>query len=61
MKLFNVLDDILGEKGELKVLRYLTLSPHPLTGREISRRVHLTSWACIKILRGLENLGLVEV
>ena len=61
MKLFNMLDDILGEKGKLKVLRCLAFSSELLTGREISRRVCLTPWACIKILRELENLGLVEV
>jgi len=60
MRLINVLDDVLGRKGKVKVLRALILSSGGLTARGIARKVGLTHWACIKNLRELELLGLVR-
>lgn len=60
MRLTNVLDEVLGQKGKLKVLRALAFSFGGLTGRGIARKVSLTHWACIKNLRELEISGLVK-
>lgn len=61
MRLTHALDDILGQKGKVKILRYLTFASGNLTARGISRRTGLTPWACIKTLRELETLGLIKM
>ena len=60
MRLTNVLDEVLGQKGKVKVLRVLISSSGGLTARGIARGVGLTPWGCIKNLRELELLGLVR-
>jgi len=60
MRLINVLDEVLGQKGKVKVLRALISSSGGLTARGIARKVGLTHWACIKNLRELELSGLVR-
>ncbi|MCD6521647.1 nucleotidyltransferase domain-containing protein [Candidatus Calescamantes bacterium] len=61
MKYRNFLDEVLGQKGKLKILRALIFSPRGLTAREIARKTGLTPWACIKVLRELETFGLVSM
>lgn len=57
----HILDEVLGQKGKVKILRCLIFALSHLTAREIARRVGLTPWACIKSLRELEALGLVKM
>lgn len=57
----HIIDEVLGQKGKVKILRCLIFSSGNLTAREIARRVGFTPWACIKSLRELETLGLIKM
>lgn len=61
MKITRPLDSAFGDSARLRIIRCLMLAQQPLTGREIARQTHITPWAAIKVLRILENSGLIEM
>jgi predicted nucleotidyltransferase len=54
-----VLDEILGQKSKLRILRLLLRSHGQLTGRDISRQSGLTHRTCHAALRDLARHGIV--
>ena len=61
MKFTKVLDDVLGQKSKIKVLRFLTKVGTPFTGRELAHQVGLSPEKTRQVLKDLQEQGIVEV
>lgn len=59
MKFTNILEDILGHKSKIKILRYLISSKLELAGREISRVIGIHHRTCHAALKELASFGVV--
>jgi len=57
----NVLDDILGQKSKIKVLRFLIKVRTPFTGRELAHQVGLSPEKTRQVLKDFQEQGVVEV
>jgi len=61
MKLVHPLDDILGRKSNVALLRYLFRSPVETTGRQLAREVGMDHKTCLKAVRDLECENIVRI
>lgn len=61
MKFTNLLDDVLGQKSKIKVLRFLTKVRGSFTGRELARQVGLSPEKTRQVLKDFQEQGIVEV
>ena len=61
MTFTNVLDDILGQKSKIKVLRFLIKVRTPFTGRELAHLVGLSPEKTRQVLKDFQEQGVVEV
>jgi predicted nucleotidyltransferase len=61
MRFNNILEDILGNKVKIRLLRYLLSSKLELTGRELSRVTGLHHVVCNNALKQLASLGVVTM
>ncbi len=59
MRFSGVLDDILGQKSKVRILRLLLRSHARLTGRQIARQTGLNHGTCHTALRDLARHGVV--
>jgi predicted nucleotidyltransferase len=59
MKYKNYLDELLGKKSQIKVLRYLVKFPQPWNVRELSRRIGVTEPNLSKVLKELADAGVL--
>lgn len=59
MKFGNILEDILGHKSKIKVLRYLLNTKLELTGRQLSRTVGIHHRTVHEALKELASFGVV--
>lgn len=59
MRFTNILEDILGHKSKIKVLRYLLNTKLELTGRQLSRTVGIHHRTVHKALKELASFGIV--
>lgn len=59
MRFTNILEDILGHKSKIKVLRYLLNTKLELTGRQLSRIVGIHHRTCHAALKELASFGIV--
>jgi len=59
MKFSNILDDILGHKPKIKLLRYLLSTDLELTGRQLSRTVGIHHRTCHLALKELASFGII--
>ena len=59
MRFTNVLDDVLGHKSKIKLLRYLLNSKLELTGRQLSRVIGIHHRTCHTALKELASFGIV--
>jgi predicted nucleotidyltransferase len=58
MRINRPLDDILGNRNHVRVLRHLILFPSPvITGRGIARELGMSHVSCIRSLNELETVG----
>ncbi len=58
MRIDRPLDDILGNRNHVRVLRHLVLFPSPvITGRGIARELGMSHVSCIRSLNELEAVG----
>ncbi|MHB8894546.1 MAG: nucleotidyltransferase domain-containing protein [Candidatus Geothermincolia bacterium] len=58
MRITRPLDDVLGNKNHIRVLRHLILFPSPvITGRGIAREIGMSHVSCIRSLNELEAIG----
>lgn len=60
MLIGRLLDDVLGTKARIRVLRVLSRDQE-ITGRELARRAGISAAAAHAAARGLSSLGLVRV
>jgi predicted nucleotidyltransferase len=60
MKYKNALDDILGQKSKLKILRYLVSSNQEASGRQIAAYVGMSPTVCHQALADLVDHGVVK-
>lgn len=61
MKFHNILEDAIGSRAKIKILRVLTRSSKPeFTSREIARLSSVSLPQTLEILGSLEDLGLVR-
>jgi predicted nucleotidyltransferase len=61
MKMIHPLDDILGRRSNVAVLRYLIRSPLETTGRELAREIGMDHKTCLGALRDLECENIVRI
>jgi predicted nucleotidyltransferase len=59
MKYYRPLDNLLGQKSAIKILRYLSLARLEMNGRQIAADTGLSPWACHLALRELTEQGIV--
>ncbi len=60
MRINNPLDDILGNKSHVRVLRHLTRYPSPvITGRGIARELGMSHVSCLRSLNALVDLSVL--
>jgi predicted nucleotidyltransferase len=59
MRFTNILEDILGHKSKIKILRYLVNSNLELTGRQLSRAIGIHHRTSHKALKELTSFGIV--
>ena len=59
MRFTNVLEDILGHKSKIKLLRYLINSKLELTGRQLSRAIGIHHRTAHNALKELASFGVV--
>lgn len=59
MKYYQVLDDLLGQKSTVKVLRYLSHTRLEMSGRRIAEELGQSPWACHLALRQLTDQGIL--
>jgi predicted nucleotidyltransferase len=59
MKYYRPLDNLLGQKSAIKILRYLSLARLEMNGRQIAADTGLSPWACHLALRELAEQGIV--
>lgn len=58
MRIVHALDDILGNRNHLRVLRHLTLFPSAvITGRGVARELGMSHVSCIRSLNALVEVG----
>jgi predicted nucleotidyltransferase len=60
MRFTRALDDLLGQKSKIRILRLLLGSHAQLTGRDIARQTGLNHRTCHTALRGLARQGVVR-
>jgi len=51
MKYGNILDNLLGQKVKVKILRHLVFNSGQQSGREIAHAADVNHWQCHKVLR----------
>jgi predicted nucleotidyltransferase len=56
-----ILDDGLGQKSKVRILRYLSKVTGGATGRRIATDIHMSPWACHKALHDLYNQGILSM
>lgn len=59
MRFTNILDDILGHKSKIKILRYLVNSNLELTGRQLSRAIGIHHRTSHRALKEFTSFGIV--
>lgn len=59
MKYANSLDDLLGQKSKVKILRCLSNSCVEMSGRQIASDVKMSPWACHQALQELTEQGVL--
>lgn len=59
MKLTNVLDEVLGQKSKIKILRCLFKRRKEMTGRQVGQFCGLNHRTCQLALKDLEQQGIV--
>jgi hypothetical protein len=59
MKYSQPLDDLLGQKSKVRILRYLANSGLELNGRQIAYEIGMSPWVCHQALGGLQDQGIV--
>jgi len=60
MRFRNALDEILGQRSKVAILRLLVRTRAELSGREVARSLNLDHKTCHAALRGLAEQGVVE-
>lgn len=59
MKYFKALDDLLGQKSKLKILRHLSNTRLEMSGRQIASDIGMSPWVCHQALKDLSAQGVV--
>lgn len=59
MKYSNPLDDLLGQKSKVKMLRHLSNTGLEMSGRQIASDIKMSPWACHQALRDLTEQGVL--
>lgn len=59
MKLTNILEEVLGQKSKIKILRCLFKRKMEMTGRQVAQFCGLNHRTCQLALRDLEQQGIV--
>jgi predicted nucleotidyltransferase len=61
MKYYQPLNDLLGQKSTVKILRRLSLTRLEMSGRRIAAELNLSPWTCHLALRELAEQGILIV
>ena len=56
----NVLESIFGSPAKIRILRVLSVSPQPLSGRQVGELSRLSHRGAIQALESLVELGAVR-
>jgi len=59
MKYSKALDDLLGQKSKLKILRHLSNTKMEMSGRQIASEIGMSPWVCHQALKELSAQGAV--
>lgn len=59
MKYTHPLDDLLGQKSKVRILRYLANSGLELNGRQIAHEIGMSPWVCHQALGALRDQGIL--
>jgi len=59
MKYSQPLDDLLGQKSKVRILRYLANSGLELNGRQIAYEIGMSPWVCHQALGELQDQGIL--
>jgi len=59
MKYYQPLDDLLGQRSKVKILRHLCSTQLEMSGRQIATDLGLSPWACHLALRALTEQGIL--
>jgi len=59
MKYSKALDDLLGQKSKLKILRHLSNTKMEMSGRQIASEIGMSPWVCHQALKELSAQGVV--
>lgn len=57
----NILENILGQKTKIKILRYLALHGDEFSGRHIAKFVGVSPWQCHKVMDELYREGVLNM
>lgn len=61
MKYKNFVDDILGQKTKVKILRYLVTHTEEQSGRRVAMEAGVNHWQCHKVLQELYKQGILTM
>ncbi len=60
MRIKNPLDDIFGNRNNVRILRHMTLYPSPvITGRGLAKELGMSHATCIRSLNALVDTGII--
>ena len=59
MKYSRPLDDLLGQKSKVKILRHLANTRLEMSGRQVAADIGMSPWACHRALQDLTDQGVL--